>query len=54
MKYDYEKFKESVANKSDLSMIGEGLIKAEVIVNAFETYRMQSRLYRILKFLRLR
>ena len=35
-------------------MKGEAQIKAEVILNAFENYRMQSRLYRILKFLRLR
>ncbi len=33
---------------------GENVIKAELIINAFENYRMQSWFYRVLKFLKIR
>ena len=33
---------------------GENIIKAELIINAFENYRMQSWFYRVLKFLKIR
>lgn len=33
---------------------GENVIKAEVILNAFQNYRRQSRLFRLLEWLGLR
>ena len=48
------KFNIDADYRKHTNMYGEGQIKAQTILNAFENYRMQSRLYRILKFLRLR